>query len=188
MHKVTGGVERRVIVDELRAPASVEEGGLVSALLYKEDIQDLAPGDRAWFFGVPSPAEGIEIRLAARAPQAWDSATMKVGFELVSGAERSKPGDVGWVSLGTRPRERLLVPSSAVLNSPEGPYVLVVSPDRSFRARGIELGRVSRGFATVLSGLDERETIIVGSAFSWDVERRLLTRRARPAGMSMVSR
>jgi multidrug efflux pump subunit AcrA (membrane-fusion protein) len=81
---------------------------------------------------------------------------------------------VGWVELAARPRKLLVVPSSAVLYSPEGPYVLAAGADgRTFSTRRVEIGRVSRGLAVVLSGLREGEPIVVGSTFSWDAERRL---------------
>ena len=88
------------------------------------------------------------------------------------------------MELAARPRKLLVVPSSAVLYSPEGPYVLAAGADgRTFSGRRVEIGRVSRGLAVVLSGLREGEGIVVGSAFSWDAERRLQPQHEATAGV-----
>jgi hypothetical protein len=68
----------------------------------------------------------------------------------------------------------LVVPSSAVLESSDGPYVLAYSPaDRTFTKRPVETGKVFTGFTAVVSGLREREVIVAMNAFFFDAERRM---------------
>ena len=43
---------------------------------------------------------------------------------------RSQPGETGWVTLAPKARGLLVVPSSAVLQSPRGPYVLAAATER----------------------------------------------------------
>jgi hypothetical protein len=70
-------------------------------------------------------------------------------------------------------RNDLVVPDSAVLDSPDGPYVLVVSDDRrTLIKRHIEIGTVLYGYAAVVAGLRENE-YVAGKAFFLDAERRL---------------
>ena len=82
-------------------------------------------------------------------------------------------GDVGWVTFRPKASEVLLVPSSAVLNAAEGPYVLAVSTDGTITRRPVEIGRVLPGFTVVLSGLRDEEQVIVGNTLFLDAERRL---------------
>jgi multidrug efflux pump subunit AcrA (membrane-fusion protein) len=73
----------------------------------------------------------------------------------------------------------LVVPYAAVLESSEGPYVLVASTDgRTLTQRRVEIGRVLGGLAVVLSGLHVQERVLVRSAFFVDAERRLYRQAA----------
>jgi hypothetical protein len=173
-HKVIGAAGRRIFALSVRAPAWLETKGRVTAVLRNDELKGLSPGEHALFFRATAPAEGIDVRLTAEPPAPWDGSTSKVRFRIDARASGLAPGGVGWVEFAARPRELLVIPSSAVLYSPEGPYVLAAEADgRAFSTRRVEIGRVSRGLAVVLSGLQEGEPIVVGSAFSWDAERRL---------------
>ena len=173
-YKVIGTAEARIFTLSVRAPAWLETKGRVTAVLRNDELSGLSPGEHAFFFRATAPAEGIDVRLTAEPPAPWDGSTSRVRFRFDARASGLGRGAVGWVELAARPREVLVVPSSAVLYSPAGPYVLAAGMDgRTFSTRRVEIGRVSRGLAVVLSGLREGEPIVVGSAFSWDAERRL---------------
>jgi hypothetical protein len=181
-YNVIGIVEARIFALSVRAPAWLETKDRVTAVLRNDELVGLSPGEHALFFRATAPAEGIDVRLTAEPPTPWDGSTSRVRFAArVSGLG---PADVGWVEFAARPRELLVIPSSAVLYSPEGPYVLAAGADgRTFSTRRVELGRVSRGLAAVLSGLQEGERIVSGSAFSWDAERRLQPQQEATAGV-----
>ena len=69
---------------------------------------------------------------------------------------------------------RLVVRAGAVLESPEGPYVLVVSEDRrTVTKRPVEVGNVIYGYAAVVSGLRENENVAATHTAFLDAERRL---------------
>jgi hypothetical protein len=173
-HKVIGTAEARIFTLSVRAPAWLETQGRVTAVLRNDELSGLSPGEHAFFFRATAPAEGIDVRLTAEPPAPWDGSTSRVRFRFDARASGLGPGAVGWVELAARPRELLVIPSSALLYSPEGPYVLAAGADgRTFSTRRVEIGRVSRGLAVVLSGLRKGEPIVVGSTFSWDAERRL---------------
>lgn len=183
-YQLVASVRRRVFAQEVRAPAWVEAGGLVAAVLYRNELEGLSPRQRALFFRAAAPTDGIDVRLAADPPAEWDPSTSRVRFRRDPGGPAPGPGEVGWVTLPARPRELLVVPSPAVLYSSEGPYVLTVLADgHTFTRRPVQLGRTSRGFAVVLGGLRDQEQVVVGNAFFLEAERRLRSEAGETAGV-----
>ena len=174
---VIARAERRVSAIEVTAPAWLEAEGLVAAVLYQDEAAGLRAGERALFFRAAAPAAGIAVRTTAEPPAARDASTSRVRFRIDPGGPRVLPGEVGWVALASRTRERLVVPAGAVLYSSQGPYVLVEEPDGTFRQRPVAVGRVERGLAVVLSGLRDGEPIAAANAFFLDAERRLQSLR-----------
>ncbi|HEY3592476.1 MAG TPA: hypothetical protein VGL13_01325, partial [Polyangiaceae bacterium] len=95
-----------------------------------------------------------------------------------------KARDVGWVELSRKARDVLAVPASAVLQSPDGPYVLAwTGTGYQFEKRSIEIGETftKYGFAVVLSGLRANERVVSKAAFFLDAERRLANRATEGA-------
>jgi multidrug efflux pump subunit AcrA (membrane-fusion protein) len=176
-----GRAERRVSAIEVRAPAWLEAEGRVAAVLYHDEAAGLPTGERALFFRAAEPAAGIAVRATAEPPAARDESTSRVLFRIDPGAPRLLPGEVGWVALASRPRERMVIPAGAVLYSSRGPYVLVAEPDGTFSQRTVAIGRVDRGLVVVLSGLREEERIAAGDAFFLDAERRVQSLRSGAA-------
>jgi hypothetical protein len=184
---------RRVVTEEVIAPAWLEAHGRVVALLYKDELVGLSPGERGVFLRSKKSNASIEVRLTDDAPTRWDEGTVQVHFradpDSASASGNVAPtlpkpepaaGAGGWVKLAPKSRELLLVPSPAVLRSAKGPYALVAGDhDHHFIQRDIEIGQVHAGHLAVLSGLREGERIVVGNAFFVDAERRL--RHARQA-------
>lgn len=172
-YKLIAGAKRRVVARGVRAPAWLEAGGVVVAVLYNDELTGLAPGERGLFLPA-SPAAGVGVRLTAEPPARWDASTSRVRFRVDAGVPVPGNGTVGWVTLTAKPRELLVVPSSAITNTPQGPYVLVASTDgRTFTPRPVEIGRVLSGLAVVVSGLRDHERVVVGNTFFLDAERRL---------------
>lgn len=169
---------RRTFARAVRAPAWVDAGGRVVALLYQEDLMGLAPEEPGRFFrAAAAPSEGVDVRRTGALPAPWDASTSRLVFRRAPGAPVLDPGDVGWVELAPRANHLLAVPTSAVLVSPHGPYVLVPAPDgRSFTRRPLAIGQVLAGHAVVVSGLREGERVVVGNSFFLDAELRLAER------------
>jgi len=180
-HKIIEYSRKRALLfdsRDLRAPASVDADGVVTALYYDDQIAALAEGEKATFSPSDAPDVHFPVRRTADAPVAWDRSTSRVRFRLdVARARRTRPapGRTGWLTVPRKPREVLTVPSSAVLQSPEGPYVLTPTGPYSFAKRRIEIGEtfLKHGFVVVLSGLRVHEPVVSRATFFLDADRRL---------------
>jgi hypothetical protein len=192
----TGRAERRVVAEQVRAAAWVGTDGLGTAVLYSDDLVGVAPDEHALFFGGAAPSMGIDAHLLPDPPSPLDASTVTVHFRLDPGddapAAARGPRDVGSLQIAIRPRELLVVPSSAVLYSAQGPYVLASSPeDAAFTKRLVEIGRIldsgyvgerageGSGAIVILSGLREGDRVITANTFFVDAERRLQAARGK---------
>jgi hypothetical protein len=168
-------VRKRIFTADVRAPAWVEGDGSVAAILYRDEVLTITPDEQGVF--APSAPDGVgaEVHLSGEPPAPWDRSTVRVRFQANPNPGRSlRPGEVGWLRLQAKRREAPSVPSYSVLDSAEGPYVLVGSADgRRVSKRPIEIGRVFGGLTTVVSGLQPRDRVLVSGAFFLDAERRL---------------
>jgi hypothetical protein len=177
-YRLVAAATRRTVAREVLAPAWLEPGGIVVAVLYEDELAGLVPGEHGLFFRAAAPTAGVDVRLTAEPQAERHAATWRVRFRVDPRAPGLRPGDVGWVKLAARPRELLVVPSTAIVNSPQGAYVLVASMDGlAFTKRYLETSRAFSGFAVVLSGLRDQERVVVGNTFFLDAERRLRPER-----------
>ena len=167
--------QRRRFDDAIVAPAWVERNGDIAGLLYEEDVAVLADGERGSFEPAARRLQELAVeRRADRLPASWDSSTSRVTFRAVAPADALVAGTVGRLVFSPRAREALVVPSAAVLEGAEGTYVLAALPGaQTFARRPVEVGKVVRGFAVVVSGLSDQERVVVRDAFFLDVEHRL---------------
>ncbi|HTB73207.1 MAG TPA: heavy metal-binding domain-containing protein [Polyangiaceae bacterium] len=196
MTERAGGIvraERRVFAQQVRAAAWLGTDGVGTAVLYDDDLVGLKPDEHALFFGGSAPNMGVDVRLLPEPPSPVDSSTVRVRFRLdPDGAALAPPPgsrDVGSLQIPLRPRELLVVPSSAVLYSAQGPYVLAAPQgDDTFTRRRVEIGRIldsgyvggragEVGAIVVLSGLREGDEVISANTFFMDAERRLRAAR-----------
>jgi len=182
--KLVGVVKRRIVSQVVRAPAWVGPTGVVTAVVHKEAVEGLEPGDKAVFFPNSEPAVAVSVRLRSEPLVGWDSATVQARF-TADGAPGAE-GDTGWLELAATPRELLVVPESAILYSHDGAYVLAAAAGaHAFSRRAIQVGRIldsgyvaeraaeKTGGVVVLSGLSEGEQVVTGDTFVLDAERRL---------------
>jgi hypothetical protein len=171
---------RMIVPRQTLAPAWIEGDGTGAALLHEDELAALAPDEAATF--VPSAGadahgaeDGAPVRIdpTPRPAPSGDAALRMVTFRFAAGAERPV-GEVGWVKLAPRNRPAVIVPASAVLRSPAGPYVLVSSADQHrFEKRGVRLGRALPGVVIVAAGVDAGERVATANAPFLDAERRL---------------
>jgi multidrug efflux pump subunit AcrA (membrane-fusion protein) len=140
----------------------------------------IEPGEEGQFF----PSTGVEpgrpfvtrVRVSKEPPVRWDRGTVRVRFEVAPGAD-VPAGQTGSLKLASRVRNRLAIEKSAILEGPEGTYVLVASPDRrTLTKRPVEVGRHHAVYATIVSGLSEGEYALAKHTFVLDLERRLARR------------
>ena len=165
---------RRVFAQELDAPAWVDADGLGTARVANDEMAEWAQGEAAVFVPARVPDEKVAVLPAADPPAPWDEGTSQVRFRAGPGATLPPAGTIGWVVRPARPREVLAVPSSAILESPRGPYVLAPPGEgREPEPRPVTIGKALFGVTTVVSGLREGERVVAGNAFFLDAERRL---------------
>ncbi len=160
---------------EMRGPAWVGDDGVLTAIFYKDQVAALGAGESGLFALSRDPRQVTPAHRAAAVPVAWDESTEAVKFEFPRNAAPFPAGTVGWLELGRRPREMVTVPASAVVQSPEGPYVLVSTGGFAFEKRPIEIGETfaKQGFAVVLAGLHVNERVVARATFFVDANRRL---------------
>jgi Heavy metal binding domain len=161
---------------ELRAPASVESDGSVSAIFYDDQIAAFSAGEVGSFSPAAEPKAAVSVQRSAATESPWDSSTSRIRFELrpAPGEHRPPPGTVGWLELPRKQRQVLTVPTTAVLHSSAGPYVLELTEAYHFKKQAIEIGETfgGLGVSVVLSGLRPGERVISKAAFFLDTERR----------------
>jgi hypothetical protein len=175
-----GPVRRRILSKELRLSAWLERPGALSALVPTDDVASLPEHATGTFFSSRAPDLGVGVQRTSDAPLAWDRALTRLHFETLSNATPIEAGAVGWIAIEPRDRTELVVPDTAVIQGPNGPYVLSVSNDGHWlERRRIELGRIFSGFAVVTAGLDERDLVLFKNTFFLNAERRLRGQRTR---------
>jgi hypothetical protein len=161
------------------APAWIESGDIVVAILYRDLAAALPPDAGASFTPTWSPRTSMALARTAEEPVAWDATSVAVRFRLHDSrsplAGRTQSESPGWVTLASPPRTVLTIPARAVIASADGPYVWVPLPGGGAEARRLALGEVEpeADLAVVLSGLREGEPVVVHDAFFFDAQLRL---------------
>ena len=186
-HKILDFVRMRSLLlnmRELRGAAWVGGDGTITAVLYDDQIAALAADEPGTFTLTQAPGVSAAVRRTADPVVRWDRSTSSGPLPGRGGCRargrRRRPGQIGWVELERKRRDVLTVPSSAIVQSPEGPYVLAALGGGRFEKRPIEIGEtfLKQGFAVVLSGLRNQERVVARATFFVDADRRL----GSPAG------
>lgn len=170
---------------DMRAWAWAESRDVGVALYPRDQAALLKPGEEGMFLPESGPRgplpHGIKVHLTDQAPEPWDDSTALVRFHLDAHAGAAfEPKEIGAVKFALRLRNGLVVKESAIIQSPEGPYVLVASEDRkTFTKRPVQIGAVMYEYADVVGGLREDEYAVALHTFVLDTERRL-GRRVAP--------
>ena len=170
---------------DMRTWAWAESDDVGFALFPRDQAELLKPGEEGLFEPESGPRgpnpHGLRVRVADRPPEPWDASTALVRFRLDADAGADlQPKEIGSVKFATRLRNGLVVRESAVIQSPDGPYVLVASDDRrTFTKRPVQIGSTLYEYADVLGGVRENEYAVALHTFVLDAERRLGNRGAR---------
>jgi hypothetical protein len=196
-HKIIDFVRMRALlvdVRELRGPAWIEDDGQLSAIFYTDQIAALPAGETGWLTLAQTPQTPLAVRRTAAPAVVWDQSTSRIQFRMDGRIDRRdgaappapRPGQVGWIEVARKVRDVLTVPATAVLQSPEGPYVLAARDGNRFQKQPIEIGEtfLKQGFAVVLSGLRVRDRVVSRATFFVDADRRLDTAGAQADGLT----
>lgn len=127
------------------------------------------------------PGESFAGRVAAILPQAQaETRTLTVRIELANKGGRLRPGMFASVALGQDARDRLLVPSEAVIRTGRRTLVILAGPGGRFRPAEVRIGTEGGGKTEILAGLAEGEKIVASGQFLIDSEASLAGLDARP--------
>jgi hypothetical protein len=170
---------------DMRAWAGAETRDVGVAIYPRDQAELLEPGEDGLFEPQSGPRgpypHGIKVRVAAQALEPWDDTMMLVRFRLDAHAGATlEPKEIGSVKFATRLRTGLVVRESAIIQSPEGPYILIASEDRrTFTKRPVQIGSTLYDYADVVGGAREDEYAVALHTFALDTERRLGRKVAR---------
>jgi hypothetical protein len=167
---------RNALPGEVYAPAIVGPDGTIVAQLYRDEAASLTPDEVAELMPAATPGEPIKIRRDATPPvvAAPEDAIARVSFRPEPGSVAPRPGQIGWVKLAYKIRAMLVVKSPAIINARDGRYVLVFSARRQqLERRPVEIGKEYSGMTAVVSGLRDKEFVVMANTSALDAERRL---------------
>ena len=170
---------------DMRAWAWAESREVGVALYPRDQAELLKPGEEGLFEPQSGPRgplpHGIKVHLTDQAPEPWDASTALVRFHLDDQAGAAlEPKEVGSVKFALRLRKGLVVKESAIIQSPDGPYVLIASADRrTLTKRPVQIGATMYEYADVIGGAREDEYAVALHTFVLDTERRLSRRVPR---------
>ena len=168
---------RNVLAGEVFAPAIAEADGTITARLYRDELQTLGADEHAELIAADALGRPLEVE-RDREPPVVHATLADVKFRPVPGVPPPAAGRIGWIKLAYKTRDMLVVRASSVIQSADGPYVLVFSAERgSLGKRKVEVGKEWDGMAAIVGGLRDKEFVIMANTFSFDAERRL---RAAP--------
>jgi len=156
----------------------------VEASLYEIDAARVALGDEARLSLAYEPAAARAGRVSYVYPEIdMATRTLRVRFDVVNPKLDWKPGMFVDVELSGRPRQALVVPDEAVLDTGERKLVFVETAPGRFEPREVGVGERRSGEAEILSGLAAGERVATRANFLLDSESRLRAAlSARAAG------
>ncbi|HET7505555.1 MAG TPA: heavy metal-binding domain-containing protein [Kofleriaceae bacterium] len=172
-------VRRNALPGEIYAPATVEPDGTIVAQLYRDEVVSLAPDETAELVPATSPGTPVRVQRDDAPPLVSyrDDAIARVRFRAVPGAAALRPGPaglVGWLKLAYRTRAMLVVRSTSILHAREGHFVLVFSAQAGqLTRRRVEIGKEYSGMTAIVSGLRDKEFVVMANTAALDAERRL---------------
>lgn len=167
-----GSTQFKRVTGEVVVLAWTESADRIVAVVDNDDLRGLEPLEVGWFQSSRRDDARIPVHPTKYPASPWDHSSSRASFAVAGAAKPIQPGELGTLHLTPRAREALVLAEAAVVSSPEGPYGLVVSSDRTtFTRRKVETGKTTSAAVSLLSGIGERDLIVTRSAF--DAERRL---------------
>ncbi len=174
-HKIIEFVRVRSLLPglrEIRGSAWAENDHEISAVFYRDLIEALGPDEHGTFSLTASPKISIPVTRIDEPAAPWDRSTSRIRFRIDAATASTdgnsiQVGQVGWLKIADKTRAVLGIPESAVLQAPEGPYVLAWMGSNKFEKRPIEIGETfsRQGFAVVLSGLRANDLVVSRATF-----------------------
>lgn len=132
------------------------------------DLHQIHPGQKVAVTDSTNSSfavEGVVREVSPMIDQDMRLGTVRIDVPGTKQGERGfKPGNFahGTIDIGTK--RALTVPASAVLSRDNKSFVYVVNADNTVAVRDVKTGERVSGYAEVLSGLGEGETVVVRGA------------------------
>ena len=146
----------------------------IEAQIYEEQIALVSAGMRARIEVPALPGRRFEGTLAWVYPSVSESTrTAQVRIELANEDLALRPDMFATVHFETQPRERLVVPLSAVLHAGERSFVFLDLGEGRLRPQPVEVGTRVGEEVEVLSGLEEGQAVVSSATFLVASESRL---------------
>lgn len=146
----------------------------VVATPFAEDLSWLQPGTPAVFSPRTRPNEEVPVTLELVEPGvSQDTRALRVRFSTTGANFPLRPGEIGEVAIQRPPREMLVVPRDAVIDTGTRRYVFVQRPGGIFEPRPVEIGGLHEEHRIVTSGVTVGELVVARGAFVLDSESRL---------------
>jgi len=101
-----------------------------------------------------------------------ETRTVTVRTEMENPRRELKPAMLATMLIQSRPQEKLVVPSAAVVREDNGDYIFVATGPKQFRLTSVKLGPEQDHLRVVESGLKVGEKIVVEGAFHLNNERK----------------
>lgn len=98
--------------------------------------------------------------------------TVVVRMEVSNKEGLIKPGMLATMMIESKPTERLLIPSSAVIREDNQDHVFIREDEDTYRMVSVKLGPEGKGYRPVISGLKDGQEIAVNGAFHLNAERK----------------
>lgn len=101
-----------------------------------------------------------------------ETRTVTVRTEMENSKRELKPAMLATMLIASRPQERLVVPSAAVVREDNEDYIFVAVAEKQFRLTRVKLGSDQKGMRVVETGLKPGEKVVVEGAFHLNNERK----------------
>jgi Cu(I)/Ag(I) efflux system membrane fusion protein len=142
--------------------------------MYEMDVSRVRKGDRAVFTSDAIPGRSIEGRIEFLYPTVSSATrTLKARLSLPNYDGALRPGMYGRVRVSSGGAVMLVVPSEAVINTGENPYVFIAHAGGRFEPRVVTTGARDGDWVQVLRGVAAGDTVVASASFLIDSESRL---------------
>lgn len=162
---VTPGMTMLSIADNKRLQIDAQLLGTGSHLLRVGDPVTVTPLENS----LPKTWRGHIAQIYAEA----SSLTRQREFRVALNGDTSELFPQQWVKVhiqGPLPQERLMVPSTAVINTGKHARVVVETAPNQFRSVEVTTGEVVGGYTEILGGLEDNSKVVVSGQFLMDSE------------------
>jgi Cu(I)/Ag(I) efflux system membrane fusion protein len=139
--------------------------------VYEKDIRFVRAGQPVRMQTEAYPLELFNGRVSFVDPVVTpETRTIRVRTEFSNPQRKLKPNMYVNATISVPSREVLVVPATAILSTGKRAHVWVEVKENTFVPRTVVVGQTSEGFAVVLAGLDDGDTIAATGAFLIDSE------------------